>query len=244
MSTTIAILGGGPAGATFAALLAQHGLHPVLFADEKAPDLLVGESLIPAIVPLLRRLGIEDRVAAISQLKPGVSFVHPKAKQDMDFTFESVEGVLPTYAYNVPRPAFDQLLANRAEELGVEIVKHRALVEPNGAEGLRLTDTSLAAAPSLEGRQPDWVIDATGRHRHFARTLKIPATEGPRKDIAYFAHYDGCHHPKAEGQVIITRLETGWSWRIPLAEGRMSIGVVMDRDAAKALGDTPETRLA
>lgn len=240
---TVAILGGGPAGATLAARLAQGGIRPVLFADGKAPELLVGESLIPAVVPILRRLGIDERVAGMATPKPGVSFVHPKATQDMDFTFDSVEGVLPTYAYNVPRPAFDHLLATRAEELGVSAIRHRAQVEPDGNGGVRLTPESLAAAPLLEGKQPDWLIDASGRQRLLARALEIPARKGQRQDVAYFAHFQGYHHPKAPGQVIITRLEAGWSWRIPLPSDRLSIGVVLDREAARALGDTPEDRL-
>ncbi len=240
----IAILGGGPAGSTLAALLAQAGLHPVLFDDEKTPDLIVGESLIPAIIPFLRRLGIEDEVAAISKYKPGVSFIHPQADHDIDFTFESVRDVLPTYAYNVPRPAFDRILANRAGELGVTKIRHRATVQRDGESGrLCLTKESMAAAPVLQGRQPDWLVDATGRHRLFARTLGIEARVGPRKDVAYFAHYEGCQHSKATGQVIITRLESGWSWRIPL-RNRMSIGVVINREVAKDLGDCPESRLA
>lgn len=242
MVPSVVVLGGGPAGSTFAALLAQRGWKPILFTDGKIPDLLVGESLIPAVVPLLRELGIEERVAEVSQFKPGVSFVHPKAEHDMDFCFESVRDILPTYAYNVPRPTFDQLLADRASELGVTKVPTRASIEPDGNGGIRLSDDSLAAAPMLQGRQPDWIIDATGRSRLVARTLQIAAREGPRKDVAYFAHFQGCQHPKAEGQVIISRLESGWAWRIPLQK-RMSIGVVLDQNTARSLGDSPETRL-
>ncbi len=240
---TLAIIGGGPAGATLAALLAQRGWTPLLFADDRTPDLIVGESLIPAILPTLRRLGVEDRVAAISQYKSGVTFLHPEASQEMDFTFDSVRGILPDYAYNVPRPAFDHILAQRATELGVVTIPARAEVEPDQNGGLRLTAPTLAAAPTLQGRQPDWLIDASGRSRLIAKTLGIPVKRGRRNDIAYFAHYSGCHHPKPEGQVIITRLAAGWSWRIPLP-GRMSIGVVMNREDARTLGDGPEERLA
>ena len=42
---------------------------------------------------------------------------------------------------------------------------------------------------------------------------------------------------------MIDRLDGGWSWRIPLNE-RLSVGVVLNRAAAAALGATPEARLA
>ncbi|HXC98486.1 MAG TPA: tryptophan 7-halogenase, partial [Verrucomicrobiae bacterium] len=40
----------------------------------------------------------------------------------------------------------------------------------------------------------------------------------------------------------IGRLSDGWCWRIPLP-GRLSVGVVMNKDAAAQLGTTPEERL-
>jgi flavin-dependent dehydrogenase len=87
------------------------------------------------------------------------------------------------------------------------------------------------------------LIDATGRARLFARTLGIGAKTGERSDIAYFAHYEDFKHDfPPDGQVVITILEQGWSWRIPLP-GRLSVGVVVHKDAAKTYGNTPEERL-
>jgi flavin-dependent dehydrogenase len=86
------------------------------------------------------------------------------------------------------------------------------------------------------------LVDSTGRSRLFARTMDIPAEVGPRKDVAYFAHYEGFAEPEPRGQVIIGRLESGWSWRIPLP-GRLSVGVVLNKDDAAPLGTTPEERL-
>ena len=70
----IAIVGAGPAGAALAILLARQGARVTMFDDGRRPELLVGESLIPAIVPILRRLGIEEDAAAVGRKKPGVSF--------------------------------------------------------------------------------------------------------------------------------------------------------------------------
>jgi flavin-dependent dehydrogenase len=111
-----------------------------------------------------------------------------------------------------------------------------------GEEGLRLAEETLAQAPWLGGRQPDLLVDSTGRSRLFARTLDIPAEVGPRKDVAYFAHYEGFEDCRPPGQVIIGRLEAGWSWRIPL-RGCVSVGVVMNKADAARLGETPEERL-
>jgi flavin-dependent dehydrogenase len=149
---------------------------------------------------------------------------------------------MPTYAYNAPRPAFDNLLDARADELGVKRVRSRAKIERMGEDGLRLAAETLAQAPWLQNKQPDLLVDATGRNRLFAHTLEIPAEVGPRKDVAYFAHFEGFAENQPHGQVVIGRLAAGWSWRIPLP-GRLSVGVVMNKDAAMELGATPAERL-
>src|ERR1700683_2065154 len=97
--------------------------------------------------------------------------------------------------------------------------------------------------PGPGEKQPDLLVDSTGRTRLFARTLNIPAEVGPRKDVAYFAHYEGFIERPPRGQVVIGRLDhAGWSWRIPLRDC-LSVGIVLNKDEAAALGATPEERL-
>lgn len=240
---TIGVIGSGPSGSSLASFLAKKGADVTVFDDGRRPDLIVGESLIPAIVPVLRKLDLEERAAAICQHKPGVSFTL-SADDRIDFSFQSLTGsALPTYAYNSPRPAFDRLLEKRADELGVKRANVRAKVERVNGDRLKLSDETLAQAPWLKGRQPDLLVDATGRNRLFARTLEIPSEVGPRKDVAYFAHYEGFEaNSPITGQVIIGRLENGWCWRIPLRDC-LSVGVVLNKDDAAKFGTTPEERL-
>jgi flavin-dependent dehydrogenase len=239
---TIGIIGCGPSGSTFASFLASKGMDVTIFDDGRRPDLIVGESLIPAIIPVLRKLDLEKRVADICQHKPGVSFTL-SADDRIDFSFQSLTGTpMPTYAYNSPRPAFDQLLDKRAEELGAKRAKVRAKLERVDGNQIRLAKETLAQAPWLKGQQPDLLVDATGRNRLFARTLEIPSELGPRKDVAYFAHYEGFDIQTPPGQVIIGRLENGWCWRIPLRDC-LSVGVVLNKDDAAKFGATAEERL-
>lgn len=218
------------------------GVDVTLFDDGRRPELIVGESLIPGVIPVLRKLGLEERAAAICQHKPGVTFTL-NADEQIEFCFQSLAGTnMPTYAFNAPRPAFDQLFDQRADELGVRRVRARAKIERADHDGLRLAPETLEQAPWLRGRQPDLLVDASGRTRLFAHALEIPAEVGPRKDVAYFAHYEGFAENTPRGQVIIGRLADGWSWRIPLP-GRLSVGVVLNKETAAKLGATPEERL-
>ena len=242
----VAIVGAGPAGSALAIFLARQGANVTLFDDGRRPELLVGESLVPAVVPILQRLGLEDDTATCGRVKPGVSFIwSPTAR--FSFTFARFAPAVFPYAYNIARPQFDDAIVAKAVAAGVHRVVTRARLEAaassaNGAGELRLDRDTLAAAPMLEGEQPDLIVDATGRARHAARILGIPADIGPRKDVAHFAHFENVQWDDAPGQVLIARGEAGWSWCIPLKD-RLSVGIVLGQNDAAALGRTPEERL-
>jgi flavin-dependent dehydrogenase len=240
----VAIIGSGPAGAALATLLARAGAAVTLLDDGKRPALLVGESLVPAVVPILQRLGIERDVAAIGCVKPGALFEwSPRVR--FEFNFARFAPTVPPYAYNVARPRFDEVLTQRALAAGVVRAQVRARIERTSGAAptqIALTPETLAAAPSLDGRQPDLIVDASGRARCIARTLEIPARVGARDDVAHFAHFRDVHWPYPPGQIVVTRLAAGWSWCIPLKD-RLSIGIVVSRERWASLGRTAADRL-
>ncbi len=236
----VAILGGGPAGSTTAALLSRSGADVVIFDEGNRPELIAGESLVPGVVPILQRLGIEEQVARIGVRKPGVTF-YSFSGQAFVFGFDALPGRYPPYAYNVPRPAFDELLLGSALASGAQHLPGCAGIAAEG-DRLLLCPASLGLVPRWGGKQPDLIVDASGRRRMSANLLKVGSTIGPRRDVAHFAHYEGVEHESPPGQVEINHLERGWSWRIPLRD-RMSFGIVLDQKAAACLGRTPADRL-
>jgi len=244
-SPRIAVLGSGPSGSILTALLADKGADVTLFNGGKRPDMIVGESGIPALVPVMRRLGIEDEVASLAQLKPGATFAFG-SERPIQLSFRSIEGILPEYSYNLPRPQFDQIIENRARRSKARWIEGEAnvvLAPENSGREIMLDEAALAKVPEWKGEQPDLIVDATGRRRMVARLLKIPVKTGPRKDAAHFAHYAGWKHLGPAGQIIISRTSFGgWSWQIPLKDC-MSVGVVVPRETLASFGNTPEERL-
>ena len=71
---TVAILGGGPAASALAILLCRAGLRVAIWHKPKTAPLIVGESLVPAVIPMLQKLGVEDAVRDYSMFKPGATF--------------------------------------------------------------------------------------------------------------------------------------------------------------------------
>lgn len=236
---TVAILGGGPTASTLAILLARAGIRVGIWHKPKAAPLIVGESLVPAIIPMLRKLGVEDEVRNYSMLKPGATF---NLTPDIAFSFffENLRG-LPRYAYNVPRDKFDATLLEAAQKAGAAVFESNAEVARLGdSDRVQLSAATLAATGGFFSTAPDLIVDATGRVRVLPNLLGISSWEGRRKDTALFAHVDQTQLDHA-GHVHTTRLERGWSWRIPLP-GRVSLGMVVPSEHLPQFGATKEER--
>ncbi|MEP7255711.1 MAG: NAD(P)/FAD-dependent oxidoreductase [Ferruginibacter sp.] len=235
---SIAIIGGGPSGCSLATLLKRKGFNVAVFYLEKRPEIIVGESLVPAIIPFLRELGVEDEVKTYSTYKPGASvWVNKDEEATSPFSFGG--GGLPPYAYNVPRTKFDKTIFDLAVREGVTFFNHIAKLERVGnTDEIKLSDETIATINDYFSGQPDLIVDATGRSRTVSRMLNIYTKEGYRKDIAVFAHLSNAE--KIEPYNIhLHRLEKGWTWRIPLPD-RTSVGVVIDPDHLKKYGTTKE----
>src|SRR5882672_12090304 len=79
------VVGGGPAGSTITALLAERGWNVVIAEKERHPRFHIGESLLPLNLPLLDRLGVREQVDKIGMLKYGAEFVSPYHKKRITF---------------------------------------------------------------------------------------------------------------------------------------------------------------
>ena len=103
---------------------------------------------------------------------------------------------------------------------------------------MRLSRETVEATDEFLSDVPDLIVDATGRVRLLPNLLEIPSRSGPRQDTALFAHVDRTHLDH-DGHVHTTRLDHGWSWRIPLP-GRVSLGMVVGSEFLPKFGTTKE----
>ena len=105
----VAVIGGGPGGSGTATHLARAGLRVALFEREVFPRFHVGESLMPAAMLLLDRLGVRSRIEASGfQIKYGAQFFDHESGRSTLFYF--LPGMAwPNYSYQVPRAQFDDI---------------------------------------------------------------------------------------------------------------------------------------
>jgi flavin-dependent dehydrogenase len=238
----LAVVGDGPAGTTLATLLARDGMRVVLFSRGRPAGLVVGESLIPALTPILRELGVEDEVRSYGVLKPGATFVQ-RDGETVAFRFADFAGRVPGYAYNVARDRFDATLLEAVRRSGAQVLPTPARLEadPDAQGRVRLAGESAALARDLLGGEPDLIVDATGRANALARLLELPVEAGDRRDFALFAHCEGVPLDNA-GHVHMDHLERGWCWRIPVGGERVSLGIVVSPEVVRGFGRDPEVQ--
>lgn len=226
----IVIIGGGPAGSTAAILLAERGHRVVLLEKARHPRFHIGESLLPANLPLFERLGVADQIRAIGMEKWGAEFVSPWHGRAETFDFnEAWDKTLP-YAYQVRRSQFDEILIRRASEVGATVI-----------EGCRAKDVVFHRAPRSvhieaehdDGSRQSWnarfVVDASGRDTLLSNQFKAKRRNKKHNSAAIYGHFSGAERycEKREGNISIYWFDHGWLWFIPLADGTTSIGAVV-----------------
>ncbi len=226
----VLVIGGGPAGSTAAALLGERGYRVTLLEKAHHPRFHIGESLLPANLPLLDRLGVADAVKAIGMEKWGAEFVSPWHDHKQSFEFADAMDKSMPMAYQVRRSEFDEILIRNASHKNARVVEGCQVQEvsflPDNA-GARVQ--ARHDDGSIETVQARFVMDASGRDTFLANRFKAKKRNTKHNSAAIYAHFAGAQRSpgKAAGNITLYWFEHGWFWFIPLADGATSVGVVV-----------------
>ncbi len=220
----VIIAGGGPAGSTAATLLAQYGHSVLLIEKTSHPRFHIGESMLPMVEPIMQRLGIDWSVGNLC--KRGAEFIDEASGKATLFSFEGIH-----HTYQVERSVFDEKLFNNAVQHGVIAHQNERVTQILCSENKVQIDTDKA---KYQGR---YFIDATGRNALMGKKLSTINKMTNLGKFALFKHYQLASTPAAEklfahGNIQIFLSKIGWIWCIPMTQGRLSVGLVVQKEVS------------
>jgi len=256
MDLDVAVIGGGPGGATTGTLLKKYNpnLRVGIFEREKFPRDHVGESQLPGISAILEEMGCWDKVEAANfPIKLGGTYRWGKSRELWDvafFPFEQFqdearpakyEGQRRSTAFQVDRAIYDKILLDHAREMGCDVYEETRVLEV-ARTGDHVDCLRLESGEEVHARH---YVDASG-HSGFLRRAMGVQVDCPTtlQNIAIWDYYQNAEWAVEIGVggtfIQVLSVGFGWIWFIPLGPTRTSIGLVVPAEYYKNCGKKPQ----
>lgn len=225
----VAVVGGGPAGALVAALLARAGHEVTVFERSLAYRWRAcGVFASPATLAALRRTGLDDTtLARVARPIPAMRVETPGGS-----AFRLMYGGSPPVGFD--RAALDPALLDDARAAGARVCtgsRVEAVALGDGAAVL-----TVRTAEGQDRHVAQLVIGADGGASVVARTAGVarPARLAPRVGLTFHLE-DRPADPPADARMRV--FHDGYVGIAPVPGGRVNIGIVLGRSWAPRLAE-------
>ena len=259
MECDVAIIGGGPAGATAGALLKKYNpdLSVMIFEADQFPRDHVGESQLPVCTHVLHEMGAWDKVEAANfPIKVGATYKWGQ-KTDVDlwhfnFLQEDLKpearpakfgGQRVNTAFQVDRAIYDKILLDHAASMGCQVFEQTRVASIQ-KEGDRIDSVEVVGAQSANVKAK-YFIDGSGSTSILRRAFDV-GVHSPTslRNIAIWDYWQNAQWAEEIGvggtRVQVMSLGWGWIWFIPLGPTRTSIGLITSAEYYKKSGMSTE----
>ena len=170
----VIVIGGGPAGSTVAALVAETGRQVRLFEREQFPRFAIGESLMPDTYWTFKRLGVLDRLKdSAFPRKHSVQFFGKSGRGSAPFYFSDTNPHESAVTWQVLRGPFDEMLLDNARAKGAL----KCIRVPGCSKCCSRETAQGACAPSSPMAKPAILPRASRRRCHRPECADRPQTQ-------------------------------------------------------------------
>jgi flavin-dependent dehydrogenase len=220
----VVVLGGGPAGASAARLLAAWGRRVVLLTRPAAQPALA-ESLPPSCDKLFDRVGIRGAIETAGFLQSTGNTVRWGTELERVERFGGAR-----YGYQVARDRLDAVLLAQAEAAGAQIrgnVTVRDVRRHRGDDGR--ADVTWDEDDGSHHIEVRWLLDCTGRAGLLARQgMRRPEPGGRTMAIAGIWDRTDSWAIEDQTHTLVESYGGGWGWSVPITPSRRFVTVMVD----------------
>jgi flavin-dependent dehydrogenase len=225
----VAVIGGGPAGASAGRALARHGIETLLIERSDGSGNPVGECLAPSANPLLHHLELHDALRASAPLP---SFGNRSAwggdgsLVDRDFLREPFG-----HGWHLDRPAFNASLLTAAERDGVTVWRRSRVATVDRDGGVWRVGVETAGGARTVAAE--FLVDASGRAAAVARRYggRRRRSDGLVAAVAIFERVGAVVRDAA---TLLEAADRGWWYSALLPHGRLVVVWFTDPDLLAA----------
>ena len=226
-STSVLVVGGGPAGSAAALWLARAGHHVTLVEKKEYPrEKTCGDGLTPRAILQLEDMGFDFDVTQFHKITGLRSYAGDDLMMEMPWPDHSR---FPNWGGVIRRRDLDQQVAHLAEKEGVEVLEKTAAtpVIENGV----LTSVALQNGESSKVVHPEITIIADGSMNRFGRDLGTARRRDYPMGMAARGYFSS---PRSTDPFLESQLDMrdsagatmpGYGWVFPLGDGTVNVGV-------------------
>lgn len=239
----VVVIGGGPAGAYAAAMLAQKNVEVVLLEKETFPRYAVGESIIPHVWKFMDLIGMTERIEQANFIKKAGGAVLWEGT--LRAVYFSEHGYKQP-GLHIDREIFDSLILDRSKELGANVFHNIKVTKVDIRDNSNII-TYQNEEGDIANIEAEYVVDASGQAAIVSKQEGLRKWDKDFKFHAFWGYFDQSDYLDGKGNInsfehrnTINPMSLasstgnwGWVWNLVMQD-KVSVGAIIPQtDLAK-----------